>query len=130
MKTRLPLFFLLLIFLFTPIFLITRNILPDHKKIIKNEVEPLVYVTTYGKKYHSENCHYLERSKRTIGKQQALSKGYTACSHCKGLSSDVITVEYEIITPIDNTEKSLVISFCITFLFSVLLSLTLKKQIA
>ncbi len=41
-----------------------------------------VYITNNGKKYHSENCSSLSKSKISIDKNNAISKGYTPCSKC------------------------------------------------
>lgn len=41
----------------------------------------IVYITTTGSKYHLKGCSYL-KSSITISKDDAISKGYTACSRC------------------------------------------------
>lgn len=41
-----------------------------------------VYVTNSGKKYHSAGCSYLNKSKISIDKNTAISRGYTPCSKC------------------------------------------------
>ncbi len=43
---------------------------------------PLVYITTYGKKYHVGTCRYLKKSKHPIDLEQAVERGYTPCSVC------------------------------------------------
>lgn len=69
--------------------------------------EPRVYVTTYGEKYHSAGCSYLAKSSRAIGKQEAISKGYTACSRCGGRSSGTIEVNYTRKVEVDGTAKNI-----------------------
>ena len=44
--------------------------------------EPLVYITETGRKYHRENCRYLERSKIPILLSTAVSIGYEPCRYC------------------------------------------------
>lgn len=41
-----------------------------------------VYITKTGKKYHSDGCQYLKKSKISIDKDEAENKGYTPCSKC------------------------------------------------
>lgn len=45
-----------------------------------------VYVTKTGKKYHSEGCRTLSRSKNLIqlDVEEAKRRGYTACEVCGG----------------------------------------------
>ena len=54
--------------------------------------EPLVYITRTGHKYHNESCAYLWASAIPIGKDEAVKKGYTACSQCGGKSCGIIVV--------------------------------------
>lgn len=42
----------------------------------------VVYVTETGTKYHRAGCSYLKKSSIQMSKQDAISKGYTACSKC------------------------------------------------
>jgi hypothetical protein len=42
-----------------------------------------VYITQFGKKYHTSNCSYLSSSKISIDLSEAKAKGYTPCSRCK-----------------------------------------------
>lgn len=53
--------------------------------------EPLVYITRTGNCYHSADCGYLWSSSIAIGKNQAIDKGYRACSRCGGKSTETIT---------------------------------------
>lgn len=69
--------------------------------------EPRVYVTTYGERYHSAGCSYLAKSSRAIGKQEAISKGYTACSRCGGRASGTIEVKYTRQVEVDGTAKNI-----------------------
>ncbi|MFD0751281.1 hypothetical protein ACFQZS_14115 [Mucilaginibacter calamicampi] len=54
------------------------------KKTTKKQVqkEVTVYITRTGAKYHSEYCSYLRRSSIPIGKRDAMSQGFDACSRC------------------------------------------------
>lgn len=42
-----------------------------------------VYITKSGKKYHTESCSYLSKSKIAIDLKEAIEKGYSPCSKCK-----------------------------------------------
>ena len=42
----------------------------------------IVYVTTYGEKYHREQCSYLLRSKKAISLEQAIEQYYRPCTVC------------------------------------------------
>ena len=41
-----------------------------------------VYITQSGDKFHSDGCQYLKKSKIAITKDDALGRGYSACSRC------------------------------------------------
>ena len=41
-----------------------------------------VYITKTGDKYHTSSCSYLRKSKIELSKQDAISRGYTACGRC------------------------------------------------
>ena len=70
-------------------FIINANSTPSYKTETVTATEPRVYVTTYGDRYHSAGCSYLAKSQHAMGKHEAISKGYTACSRCGGrLSAD------------------------------------------
>lgn len=45
-------------------------------------VDEIVYITETGSKYHRSDCQYLWGSKIEITKQEAIKRGYTACSVC------------------------------------------------
>ena len=122
MKVKLIIFFVCTAIAFLPIFGITKAIIPDYEIINENVAEPLVFVTTYGEKYHNKRCHYLKQSKHAKGKEKAISEGYTACSYCHGVSEQIIIVEYEKVTPINNTNKCLVVAFCMSFLTACIFS--------
>lgn len=86
--------------------------------------EPRVYVTTYGEKYHSAGCSYLAKSSRAIGKQEAISKGYTACSRCGGKASGTIDVKYTKQVEVDGTAKNIwgaigISVFCTPILYGI-----------
>ena len=42
-----------------------------------------VYITKTGNKYHLDGCRYLNRSKFSIDLNDAIARGYGACSVCK-----------------------------------------------
>ena len=44
------------------------------------ETAGTVYITNTGSKYHRAGCSYLRSSQNAIGKNSAISQGYTACS--------------------------------------------------
>jgi competence protein ComEC len=44
--------------------------------------EITVYITSSGKKYHSDGCQYLKKSKTAISLESAKNRGYTPCSKC------------------------------------------------
>lgn len=41
-----------------------------------------VYVTDSGKKYHSDGCQSLRRSRHPMTKREAIEEGYEACGRC------------------------------------------------
>lgn len=45
--------------------------------------DQIVYITRSGKKYHSEGCRFLRRSKTPVKLKDAVNSGYTPCSICK-----------------------------------------------
>jgi hypothetical protein len=47
-----------------------------------NFSDDLVYITTYGEKYHVETCFHLRKSKYGISLSLAIEKGYEACKNC------------------------------------------------
>ncbi len=54
-----------------------------------------VYITKTGKKYHTDNCRYLSRSKIETTLSQAIASGYTACSVCDPPTSATTTTPTE-----------------------------------
>lgn len=46
----------------------------------------MVYITTYGEKYHQSNCFHLRKSKFGIDRSEAIDKGYEACKNCHNQS--------------------------------------------
>jgi hypothetical protein len=48
------------------------------------QTEPVVWVTPSGKKYHTEGCRTIQKSKNLISmtKTEAIEKGYDACKIC------------------------------------------------
>lgn len=62
-----------------------------YNEALKRE-EPRVYITETGNKYHSCDCGYLWASSIPIGWDEALDKGYTACSRCGGEFDGTIIV--------------------------------------
>ncbi len=49
----------------------------------QNSPAQTVYTTKTGEKYHTANCRYLKYSKKEITLQEAIDRGYQACSICK-----------------------------------------------
>ena len=41
-----------------------------------------VYITTYGEKYHIDDCFHLRKSKFPIDLDEAVEKGYEPCKNC------------------------------------------------
>lgn len=50
-------------------------------------LEPTVYVTRTGSKYHNDGCRYLKKSKIAMTLSEAKRLGNTACSVCRPPSS-------------------------------------------
>lgn len=46
--------------------------------------DDLVFITTYGEKYHKATCFHLRKSKFGISLTSAIEKGYEACKNCHG----------------------------------------------
>ena len=88
-------------------FIINANSTPSYKTETVTATEPRVYVTTYGDRYHSVGCSYLAKSQHAMGKHEAISKGYTACSRCGGRSSGTISVTYTKKIEVDSTAKNI-----------------------
>ncbi len=42
-----------------------------------------VYITENGKKYHSKNCQLVKTGKKGLDRNEALKRGYEACTVCK-----------------------------------------------
>ncbi len=97
------------------------------------ETEPCVYVTDYGKRYHSAGCSYLTKSQHAMGKQEAIRKGYTACSRCGGKSSGSIAVTYTKKIAVKGKPKSIrepiFLSVLLTPTIYFLIYLLLTKQL-
>ena len=51
--------------------------------LIGNTLAQTVYVTKSGKKYHIENCRYVNQNSHSLELSEAAEKGYTPCSVCK-----------------------------------------------
>jgi len=60
------------------------------KDQIKANEDTIVYITKTGKKYHSENCRYLSKSKIPISLKEAVEKGYAPCSVCGPPSLQIV----------------------------------------
>lgn len=87
--------------------IINSNNPTSYKTETVTATEPRVYVTTYGERYHSAGCSYLSKSQIPMGKQEAISKGYSACSRCGGRASGTITVTYKKQVEVDGTSKNI-----------------------
>ena len=55
----------------------------SNQTVSTDKKEITVFVTKSGKKYHSEGCQYLKKSKIPISFDNAKSQGFTSCSRCK-----------------------------------------------
>ena len=60
------------------LFLLLLSLLHLHAQ----EVDPTVYLTETGKRYHLDGCPYLERSKIPIALSEAVALGYRPCGAC------------------------------------------------
>ena len=101
------------------VFVIVISFFPKYDTVVYLHEEPLVFVTTYGKKYHEKECHYLKESIHPIGKEKAKKQGYTACSYCNGIAKGTILVEYTEIQKIDNTPSAIIIASIVSIVFTV-----------
>ena len=54
-----------------------------------NFADNLVFITTYGEKYHKETCYHLRKSKFGISLDLAIKKGYEACKNCYSKKPEV-----------------------------------------
>ncbi|WP_461615660.1 hypothetical protein [Clostridium sp. Marseille-QA1073] len=51
-------------------------------QIVNDDISVVVYITKTGKKYHSDWCGYLSKSKIETTLENAMNRGYTPCSKC------------------------------------------------
>lgn len=51
---------------------------------MQTDQDPLVYVSTKGKKYHKENCSFAADAENAIPLSEALETGYEPCKLCGG----------------------------------------------
>lgn len=54
-----------------------------------NFSDNLVFITTYGEKYHEATCFHLRKSKFGISLTLAIEKGYEACKNCHDNNPEV-----------------------------------------
>jgi len=47
------------------------------------QVDPIVYITNTGTKYHRKGCQHLRASAYAVKLSEAKARGYTPCLHCK-----------------------------------------------
>jgi len=67
----------------TPVPVITPVVEQTPAPVVSNNNKSItVYTTNTGKKYHSDGCRYLNKSKIAISLTDAKSKGLTPCSVC------------------------------------------------
>lgn len=102
MKKKIALHIVIIILLSIPLFFmfkawanLNQSSSPMYTYETVTATEPRVYVTNYGNHYHSPSCGSLWNSKIAMGKQEAISKGYTACSKCGGKPSGTIQTTYK-----------------------------------
>lgn len=55
----------------------------------QNFTDDLVFITTYGEKYHKATCFHLRKSKFGISLSLAKEKGYEACKNCHRKEPDI-----------------------------------------
>ena len=48
----------------------------------KDDLSPAVYVTKYGKRYHTPSCHHTQNAYMRLTVKQAWDRGYTPCYFC------------------------------------------------
>ena len=46
------------------------------------QTDSVVYITREGKKYHSEGCSYLNKSKLKVSLREAIENRYEPCKRC------------------------------------------------
>ena len=110
MKRNIVMMIICLAAVWMMVFGLSKCFVPDYEQVPVSRIEPLVFVTTYGVKYHSENCHHLKSSRHPIGEEKAKSKGYTACSHCDGVAYEYTVEEYVERKERSNTPIAIVIA--------------------
>ena len=86
----------------------------DAVPAIEGHYESRVYVTNTGDCYHSGSCGYLHSSRIPMGKKEAQSAGYKACSACGGASSGSIYIEGREGSPEENNYFASVIIISIS----------------
>lgn len=70
---------------FPTIFRMKNKVIPITAGVITDGVnfkEAIVYITTYGEKFHKSDCFHLRKSKFAISIDLAKEKGYEACKNC------------------------------------------------
>lgn len=74
---------LIVLTFFTSTFTYSSHATFQFNRFVDNKQETTVYITKTGKKYHISSCGYLRQSKISIGKNDAINKGFTPCSKCR-----------------------------------------------
>jgi hypothetical protein len=67
--------------------LLAASVVPTPVVAAPKGLEPTVYVTRTGSKYHNDGCRYLKKSKIAVTLSEAKRLGNTACSVCRPPSS-------------------------------------------
>lgn len=75
------------------------------KDQIKANEDTIVYITKTGKKYHSENCRYLSKSKIPISLKEAVKKGCAPCSVCGPPSLQIVTPAIQKSKAVDESKQ-------------------------
>lgn len=84
---------------------------PREEKKPEVREDTTVYITKTGKKYHTEDCRYLSKSKIPISLKEAIQRGYTPCSVC---SPPLIEIEKPKIEKPKAVDKSAIATVYIT----------------
>ena len=111
-KVALHIVFILLLaiplyFVFNAWITLNDSTSPSYTYETVTATEPRVYVTNTGYHYHSSSCQYLYNSKIAMGKNEAISKGYSACSKCGGKASGTIQTTYKKRVEKDNSSRNI-----------------------
>lgn len=60
---------------------IVLNQIPNQLELIVKAQKRIVYITPYGKKYHTKDCTHTKAT-NPLTAEKARAEGYTPCAHC------------------------------------------------